>query len=62
MAEKKKYITIERDGDKCTFTLDGALEEIKIFHEAEENGDEIKLIVTEITEEEFEKLPEHQGW
>lgn len=62
MSEKKKYITIERYGDKCTFPLEGALEEIKIFYECDEDKDEIKLIITEMTQEEFDELPEHQGW
>jgi hypothetical protein len=46
----------------CIYTsLDALLEEIKLFIE-EGDGAEIKVDVVEMTQEEYDELPEFEGW
>lgn len=46
----------------CWANIDGALEEMKMHLREADDGDEIEIKITKMSPEEFEKLPEFQGY
>lgn len=46
----------------CWSNMDSALEEIKMHLINADDGDEIEIKITKMSPEEFEKLPEFQGY
>ena len=58
---KVYYLYLNGDEEPSTYpenALDGLLEELK----SSEAGDWYKVEIAEMTKEEFEKLPEFNGW
>jgi hypothetical protein len=60
---KMKYLKTTQMGVSCIQTLADAKEELESFYEnAFPGNDTLETAVVEMTEEEFEKLPEFQGY
>jgi len=54
---------IRYDGSHCTFdSMEGALEEIKVFMREQDEPSMIALELVEMTQEEYDALPEFTGW
>ena len=60
--DKKRYFRVSRNGDHCTMPLEMALEELRESFKGDEPGDGVTFQVVEMTDTEFNALPEFQGW
>ena len=58
-----KYIKVTQNGGLASIqTLAQAQEDLKLFYENAMPKDQFEYSVVEMSEEEFEKLPEFQGY
>ena len=63
LKEKKRMVKIVRDRMYCIYpTLENALEEVRSHYAEGEAGDEFIWTNIEMSEEEFNALPEFTGW
>lgn len=64
MGNTNTYIKMTDGGNSCTITLDEAISELICIYESAEDGNhsEFTFSTVEMTQEEFDNLPEFTGF
>lgn len=60
--EKKRYVKISQMGVSSIVPLEMAIEEIREAYENALASDTLEMRFVDLTEDEYEKLPEFQGY
>ena len=60
---KKRRWKVSQMGVECTYkNVDSLIEEIRQFNEYGRDRDAFELVIMDMTDEEYEALPEFEGW